>query len=227
MRNAPVQRFGLDEPAQLLGVDPRREHVRAAVARRSRASCRTWRCGTAGRSSGTRTSASISVTAGRSRGPAPMSAVWESIAAFGRPVERRGVQRAARRRRVDAASGVGARAAGEERLVARPPSCCNQRPRSARAPSRAGRAHGVADLVLLPDDDRRLEVARARTPARRRDWRQLAGQKDRAELGRRAAAARAPGTSSARATGCGRRRRPRLPRARREPVRPGRRARAR
>ena len=77
--------------------------------------------------------------------------------AVGPALERRGVDDEERRRGVDGPVRVVGRLAGEPGLVAvRSPSCRTQR--AVRPATRTGGADGVADLLLLPDHDARVEV---------------------------------------------------------------------
>ena len=128
---------------------------------------------------------------------------------------------------VDRELGVVGGAGREERLVA---SIVGRRCRGgstasgACASRRAARARRRRSPA--PATRRRAGVRSSITNASSSAvWRQFAGQNSRAELRRRAAGARARGTSSGRATGCGRRRRRRRRGARPRAGSPGRRAR--
>ena len=183
-RNAPVQLLGLDQPAELFGVDAWREHVRAAGTNVASV-VRTSRCGTSVRSSGTRSPVDVGQRADH-QCPAPISAVWLSIGAVGPSGERGGVDEQQGGGRVDRGVGIVVRPAGEERLVARrrrvvlQPACrarsaelrarrapCRRSPRPARRrPRRRGRratkASSSADLPPV----RRAEASRRASPRR-------------------------------------------------------------
>ena len=107
--------------------------------------------------------------------------------AAGPPADRRGVDDQQRGVRVDVQAGVRGVAAGQERLVAVVGISVVAQPQRGLA-GRAGcprRAHGAADLLLLPDHHLRAEVL-DREGHLRRGPAPVAGAHHRPDLGRRA-----------------------------------------